>query len=152
MKRVYPVQPIVGVAAVVLCDGKVLLEKRRNDPGKGQWSIPGGLIELGEKTKMALVREVKEETGLDVQVLDLIDVFDNLEFDDEGRLRYHFVIIDYLAKLKTGMLKASSDAEDLRWVELGEIEDYDLTKSFRSFYERNKQRLTKLAKHSQRIV
>lgn len=147
MKRVYPVQPIVGVGAVVLCDGKVLLEKRRNDPGKGQWSIPGGLIELGEKTKMALVREVKEETGLDVQVLNLIDVFDNLEFDDEGRLRYHFVIIDYLAKLKTGTLKASSDAEDLRWVELGEIEDYDLTKSFRSFYERNKQRLTRLAKH-----
>ncbi len=113
MKSVYPDHPVVGVGAVIFRRGKILLEKRGNDPGKGQWSIPGGKVELGEKSEAAAIREVNEETGLNVQITGLIDVVDNLEFDENGRARYHFVIIDYVTKLKGGTLKASSDALEL---------------------------------------
>ena len=144
MKRLYPVQPIVGVGAVVICDGKVLLEKRRNDPGKGKWSIPGGLVELGEGTEETVIREVKEETGLDVEKPEHLDVVDNIDFDENGKVKYHFIIIDYFVRLRGGEVKAESDAEELRWVPLGEVEDYDLTRTIRSFFQRNKEMLEKL--------
>lgn len=144
MKRLYPVQPIVGVGAVVICDGKVLLEKRRNDPGKRKWSIPGGLVELGEGTEETVIREVKEETGLDVEKPEHLDVVDNIDFDENGKVKYHFIIIDYFVRLRGGEVKAESDAEELRWVPLGEVEDYDLTRTIRSFFQRNKEKLQKL--------
>lgn len=144
MKRLYPVQPIVGVGAVVICDGKILLEKRRNDPGKGKWSIPGGLVELGEGTEETVIREVKEETGLDVEKPEHLDVVDNIDFDENGKVKYHFIIIDYFVRLRGGEVKAESDAEELRWVPLGEVEDYDLTRTIRSFFQRNKEMLEKL--------
>jgi mutator protein MutT len=144
LKRLYPDQPIVGVGAVIICDGKVLLEKRRNDPGKGKWSIPGGLVELGESTERTVIREVKEETGLDVEKPEHVDVVDNIDFDENGKVKYHFIIIDYFVKLKGGEAKAESDAEELRWVLLGEVETYDLTKTIRAFFQRNKEKLEKL--------
>jgi len=144
LKRLYPVQPIVGVGAVVICDGKILLEKRRNDPGKGKWSIPGGLVELGEGTEETVIREVKEETGLDVEKPEHLDVVDNIDFDENGKVKYHFIIIDYFVRLRGGEVKAESDAEELRWVPLGEVEDYDLTRTIRSFFQRNKEMLEKL--------
>lgn len=85
MKRLYPEQPLVGVGAVIICKGQILLEKRKNDPGRGKWSVPGGLVELGEKCGQAVVREVKEETGLTVEKPEHIDVVDNIERDENGR-------------------------------------------------------------------
>ena len=144
VKRLYPKQPIVGVGAVVICDGKILLEKRKNEPGKGKWSIPGGLVELGENVEQTVIREVKEETGLEVEKPEHIDIVDNVIRDKNGEIKYHFVIIDYFVKLKGGTMKAMSDAEELRWVTFDEVEKYDLTKTFREFFQRNRQKLEKL--------
>jgi len=144
LKRLYPNQPIVGIGALIICDGKILLEKRKSEPGRGKWSIPGGLVELGESTEQTVIREVKEETGLEVENPELFDVVDNVELDEDGRIKYHFVMVDYFVKLKGGVLKASSDAEELKWVRLGEVEKYDLTKTFRAFIQRNRQELEKL--------
>jgi mutator protein MutT len=145
LNRLYPKQPIVGVGAVVIRDGKILLEKRRNDPGKGKWSIPGGVVELGENVNETVVREVKEETGLVVEKPEPIDVVDNVSLDKDGRIKYHFVIIDFLVKLKGGTPKAASDAEEVRWVALDEVEEYDLTIAFREFLTRNKEKLQNLS-------
>lgn len=144
MKKFYPDQPVIGVGAVLICKGKILLEKRKGEPGRGKWSIPGGLVELGERIKETVIREVKEETGLDVESPELIDVVDNISVDDDGRVRYHFVIADYFVKLKGGTLKAADDAEELRWVAFNQVEKYDLTKTFRGFFERNREKLEKL--------
>jgi len=144
VKRLYPKQPIIGVGAVIIKDGKILLEKRKNEPGKGKWSIPGGLVELGESVEQTVVREVEEETGFEVEKPEHIDVVDNIIRDESGRVKYHFVIIDYFMKLKGGTLKAASDAEELKWVPLSDVEKYDLTKTFRAFFQRNRQKLEKL--------
>jgi mutator protein MutT len=144
LKRLYPNQPIVGVGAVIIQDGRILLEKRKNEPGKGKWSIPGGLVELGENVEQTVIREVREETGLEVEKPEHIDVVDNVVRDDNGEIKYHFVIIDYFVKLKGGRMKATSDAEELRWVTFDEVEKHDLTKTFREFFKRNYKRLQEL--------
>lgn len=144
VKRLYPDHPLVGVGALIICNGKILLEKRGNEPGKGKWSIPGGLVELGETVEQTVIREVKEETGLEVEKPEHVDVVDNVVLDEKGRTRFHFVIIDFSVKLKGGVLKAASDAEELKWVALDEVERCDLTKVFRAFFERNRKKLEKL--------
>lgn len=143
LKRFYPDQPIIGIGAVIICKDRILLEKRKNEPGRGKWSIPGGLVELGERIEETVIREVKEETGLDVEKPELIDVVDNIRFDADGKVKYHFIIVDYFVKLKGGTLKAADDAEDLKWVAFNEVEKYDLTNTFRGFFERNRQKLEK---------
>lgn len=142
--RLYPSKPFVGVGAIIISEGKILLEKRRNDPGSGKWSIPGGIVELGEKVEQTVVREVKEETGLLVNRPELLGVVDNVALDEDGKVKYHFVIIDYFVKLKGGTAKAASDAAELRWVPLEEVESYDLTMTFREFFIGNLKRLGKL--------
>ena len=144
MKRLYPKQPIVGVGALIISNGKILLEKRKYEPGKGKWSIPGGLVELGETTKQTVVREVREETGLEVEKPSLIDIVDNITKDRNDEVKYHFVIIDYFVKLKGGTLEASSDAQELRWVTFDKVEKFDLTKTFREFFQRSRHKLEKL--------
>jgi mutator protein MutT len=144
LKRLYPDQPLIGVGAVVLKENKILLEKRQNDPGKGKWSIPGGLVELGESVEQTVIREVKEETNLDVEKPEHIDVVDKVDLDENGKVRYHFVIIDYFVKLKGGDLRASSDAAELKWVAVDEIEKLELTPTFRAFFQRNRKKLEKL--------
>jgi len=141
VRRFYPSQPVVGVGAIIICDGKILLEKRKGEPGKGKWSVPGGLVELGERAEDAVIREVKEETGLDVAGPELIDVVDNIVRDENGEIKWHFIIIDYFVKLKGGELRAADDAEELKWVPLDDVEKYDLTKTFRAFLQRNYQKL-----------
>ncbi|MDI6847844.1 MAG: NUDIX hydrolase [Candidatus Bathyarchaeia archaeon] len=143
MKRLYPNQPVVGVGAVIICSGKILLEKRKGEPGRGKWSIPGGLVELGESVEQTVIREVKEETNLEVEKPELIDVVDNISVDGNGEITYHFVIVDYFVKLRGGTLKAADDAAELRWVAFDDVENYDLTKSFREFFQRNRQKLEK---------
>ncbi len=141
MKRLYPDQPLVGVGAVVLSEGKILLEKRKNEPGKGKWSIPGGLVDLGESPEQAVIREVKEETCLEVEAPRHIDIVSDVSLDENGKIKYHFVIIDYLVAVKRGEVKAASDADALKWVPFSEVEAYDLTRSFRAFFKRNRQSL-----------
>ncbi|MGB9853981.1 MAG: NUDIX hydrolase [Candidatus Bathyarchaeales archaeon] len=144
VKRLYPNQPVVGVGAIIVCNSKILLEKRKSEPGRGKWSVPGGLVELGENTEQAVIREVKEETGLDVENPELVDVVDNIIFDANGKIEYHFVIVDYFVRLKGGELKAADDAEELRWVALEEAEKYNVTKTLRAFLQRNMEKLKTL--------
>jgi ADP-ribose pyrophosphatase YjhB (NUDIX family) len=139
----YPDQPIVGIGAVIINEGKIALIKRGNEPSKGKWTIPGGLVELGETLKQSVIRETKEETGLDVENPRLIDAVSNVDLDEKGKVKYHYVIIDYLVHVKNGTAKASSDAEELRWVPFEEVEDYDLTRSFRLFFRNNREKLEK---------
>jgi 8-oxo-dGTP diphosphatase len=144
VRRLYPKQPVVGVGAVIICDGKILLEKRKYEPGKGKWSVPGGLVELGESVEQTVIREVKEETGLEVEKPEHMDIVNNVIRDENGEIKYHFVILDYFVKLKGGVPKAASDAEELRWVSLDEVEKYDLTRSIRGFFEMNHEKLKRL--------
>jgi 8-oxo-dGTP diphosphatase len=116
MQREFPSAPLVGVGAVVVDQGRVLLVRRGTEPLKGHWSLPGGLIELGETLPHAVIREVREETGLIVEPLELIELLDRIH-RDEKRVRYHYVIADYLCRVTGGALRAASDAEDVRWVE-----------------------------------
>ena len=143
LKRKYPTQPVVGVVALIVHKGKLILVKRGVEPAKGKWSIPGGAVELGEKIREAVVREVKEESGLDVEIAleTPMDAIDNLIKSKDGRLQYHYVLLQFLVRLKGGTLKPASDATDARWVPLDEVEKYDLTKSFRSFFKRHQEEL-----------
>ena len=141
MSRQYPKRPVVGVGAIILEGDKILLEKRKNMPSKGKWSVPGGLVELGESVENAVVREVKEETGLDVYAPRLVDVVTYVSMGERGAVMYHYVIIDYLVSVKGGKAKAASDADALKWVLFNEVEEYDLTESFRQFFRRNRQKL-----------
>ena len=141
MKRLYPDQPIVGIGAVIINEGKIALIKRGNEPSKGKWTIPGGLVELGESPEQAVIRETKEETGLDVENPSLIDVVSNVDLDEKGKVKYHYVIIDYFVHVKNGTAQAASDAVELCWVPFDEVEDYDLTTSFRLFFRHNREKL-----------
>lgn len=124
MAREFPNAPVIGVGAVVLNDeGAVLLVKRAHEPRKGEWSLPGGRVELGESLVEATVREVREETGLDIEVGPLVEVFDRIHRRD-GRVQYHFVIADYLATPRGGYLAASDDAEAVAWVTPDDLERY----------------------------
>ena len=119
LQREYPLSPLVGVGAVVVQAGRVLLVQRGTEPAKGQWSIPGGLIDVGESLKDAVIREVREETGLEVEPLELVELLDRIHRDGE-RVRYHYVIADYLCRVQDGDLQAASDADAVRWAERAE--------------------------------
>jgi 8-oxo-dGTP diphosphatase len=141
LSRQYPKKPVVGVGAIIVDGDKILLEKRKNEPSKGKWSIPGGLLELGESVEEAVIREVQEETGLEVYDPRLVDVVNYIRLGEKGAVIYHYVIIDYLVTSKGGKPEAASDADALKWVPFGEVEEYDLTESFRLFFRRNRQKL-----------
>ncbi len=147
LRKLYPKKPVVGVGAIILDRDKILLEKRKNSPGKGKWTVPGGLVELGERIEQAVIREVKEETGLDVVEPRLVDVVNYVSLGEKGSVKYHFVIVDYLVNVKGGKPRAASDADALKWVPFNEVEEYDLTKSFRRFFQRNRQRLENPSLH-----
>ncbi len=115
MERRYPDHPVVGVGAVVVQNRRVLLVRRANPPRQNQWSLPGGAQELGETVLEAVRREVLEETGVNVEVLGLVDVTDFIERDDAGRVRYHFTLVDVLARWTDGTPKAGGDAADVAW-------------------------------------
>lgn len=119
LQREFPTAPLVGVGAVIVSDSRVLLVKRGTEPARGRWSIPGGLIELGESLSQAVVREVREETGLQVEPIELLELLDRIHRDGD-RVRYHYVIADYLCRVVGGTLHAASDADAARWVERAE--------------------------------
>ena len=125
--RKYPDRPFVGVGAVIVQDGQVLIVKRKYDPLAGQWSLPGGGVELGETLEDSIVREMLEETGLEIEVGPVIEVFDRITRDDAGEVRYHFVLVDYLCWPLGGELRASSDVADARFVDPVDLPQYNLT-------------------------
>lgn len=119
--RRYPRHPLIGVGAVVFDGSRVLLIERRQEPLQGWWTLPGGLVEAGERLDQALRREVLEETGLEVEPLTVAAIFERIIKDDAGRAEYHYVIVDYLCRRAGGELRWGSDVADARWVELAEI-------------------------------
>jgi 8-oxo-dGTP diphosphatase len=126
MAREYPAHPVVGVGAVVVRDGKALVIKRAHEPRKGEWSLPGGLLELGESLQDAVRREIKEETSLDIDVGPIIETFDRVHRDDHGKIRYHFVIVDFVCWANGGDAVPGSDADGVAWVTAAEIDDYGI--------------------------
>jgi 8-oxo-dGTP diphosphatase len=134
--RQYPGQPIVGVGAVIMKDGKVVLVKRRFEPLAGQWSLPGGRLELGETLEAGLAREMLEETGLEVEVGPVVDVFDRILLDPERKVRYHYVLIDYLCRPIGGTLTHGSDVAAAELVDPGELDRYRLTPKATSVIEK----------------
>ena len=126
MAREYPDHPVVGVGAVVVRDAKALIIKRAHEPRKGEWSLPGGLLELGESLQDAVRREIKEETSLDIEVGPVIETFDRVHRDEQGKIRYHFVIVDYVCWPAGGEAVPGSDAEDVAWVTAEQIDDYQV--------------------------
>lgn len=128
MSRRYPARPIVGVGGIVLCDGQVLCVRRGGEPGRGLWSIPGGAVELGERLTEACAREVAEETGLAVEVGPLVTAFERIARDAEGRVEYHYVLLDYLCSVERAATPvAGDDAMDAAWVTLDGLEARGLT-------------------------
>jgi 8-oxo-dGTP diphosphatase len=134
--RQYPERPIVGVGAVIVDSGKVVLIRRKYDPLKGQWSLPGGMVEVGEPLETALTREMQEETGLVVDVGPVIEVFDRIMRDEQRRVRYHFVLIDYLCWPSGGTLRAGSDVDAAIWADPAALAQYSLTEKAASVIER----------------
>jgi len=126
-RRLYPERPLVGVGVLIRDGDRYLLVRRAAEPDAGLWTIPGGLVEVGERVKEAAVREAREETGLEVEIIDLLGVVDKIVRDEEGRIRFHFVILDYRAGVKGGKLRASSDALEARWVRRDEMARYRLS-------------------------
>lgn len=136
--REYPERPIVGVGGVVVEEARALLIRRGNEPLMGQWSIPGGTLELGETLAEGTKRELKEETGLEVRVLDMIETFERINFgrgadetwtttEERRRPRFHFVIVDYLCEKISGTPVAGGDVTDVAWAAENELERFALT-------------------------
>ena len=125
--RRYPARPIVGVGGIAFIDGKVVLIKRRFEPMAGRWSLPGGTLELGESLHEGLAREMREETGLIVEVGALVELFDRITRDDEGRVRFHYVLADYVCTPVGGELCAGSDVADVVLAGVDDLARYDLT-------------------------
>jgi 8-oxo-dGTP diphosphatase len=125
-KREYPDRPIVGVGGVVIEDGRTVLIRRSNPPLEGQWSIPGGILEVSETILQGVERELEEETGLVVRAGELIEVFERIIPDQHGRTQYHFVIIDYLCERLSGTARPGGDALEAVWVKQGDLERYAL--------------------------
>jgi 8-oxo-dGTP diphosphatase len=119
MQREFPVAPLVGVGAVIVHEKKVLLARRGNAPLKGHWTLPGGVLELGETLEEGVAREVREETGLLVKPVELVELLDRIHKVDD-RIQFHYVIADYLCRVTGGALEAASDADAVRWVERSE--------------------------------
>jgi 8-oxo-dGTP diphosphatase len=134
MAREYPDRPVVGVGGVVIQNGRALLIKRGSEPLLGQWSIPGGTLELGESLQQGVARELLEETGLEVEVLEMIEAFDRIFLDpaaakveDRSRPKYHYVIVDYLCERLGGEAQAGSDVTEIAYATEAELEKFHLT-------------------------
>jgi 8-oxo-dGTP diphosphatase len=125
----YPPAPLVGVGGVVIIDGRAVLIRRGNEPRKGEWSIPGGKLELGETLAEGVRREVREETGLEVEVGQLIEAFERVYRDEEGRVRFHFVILDFFCRASSAATLAGGDALDVALVSEGEFERFGVSEA-----------------------
>ena len=121
VKREYPDHPIVGVGAIIIEGKEVLLARRGKEPGYGEWSIPGGVVKLGETLVEAVIREVREEVNLAIEVEEVVEVMERIFRDPEGRVQYHYVLVDFLCRRLSGNEKPSSDVSEVQWVPVSEI-------------------------------
>jgi 8-oxo-dGTP diphosphatase len=128
-RREFPDRPLVGVGGVVISSGRVLLVRRGSPPLENQWSIPGGLLEVGETLREGVRRELLEETAVEVRVLELVEVFERIRLDANGKARHHFVVLDYLCEAVRGEASAGSDAIEVAWAAADELERYLLTEA-----------------------
>jgi len=127
MSRIYPSAPMVGVGVITFnAENKVLLVKRGNEPSKGLWSLPGGMVELGERVRDAAIREVNEECNIEIEPEDVISVVDLILKDRAGEVKYHYILIDYLAKYISGVLNPQSDVIDAGWFSQQDLKDIDI--------------------------
>jgi 8-oxo-dGTP diphosphatase len=126
IKREFPEVPLVGVGAIIIADQRVVLVKRAHPPLQNQWSIPGGVLEVGEFVREAAIREAREETGLTVEPGELLGVYDRILRDPSERVQYHYVLIDFLCRRVAGKLAAASDATEVRWFSPEELPDLNL--------------------------
>jgi ADP-ribose pyrophosphatase YjhB (NUDIX family) len=126
MKREYPDQPIIGVGGIIFNSDTILLIKRDKPPGKGEWSLPGGAVELGETLLEALGREIEEETALKVKIGGLVRVLERIVYDKNGKIQFHYVIADYWGWSVSGIPSAGSDVSDAKFINLSHIEDMNL--------------------------
>lgn len=124
--RIYPESPIVGVGAVILDGDRVLLVKRAHEPLKGEWSLPGGAVDVGETLETAVAREILEETCLEIEVGPIVEVLNRIRRDPNGRVEYHYVLVDYACRRTGGSLACASDAEDVRWVPIDQLGAFDV--------------------------
>lgn len=136
MNREYPAAPMVGVGAVILREEAVLLVRRGRPPAYGKWSVPGGLVNLGERIEAAVKREIQEEAGLVVELHGVVGVVDRIIRDQEGRIKYHYILVDFLATPIEGMLRFGSDALDARWVPVEALPSYDTTEGLADMVQR----------------
>jgi 8-oxo-dGTP diphosphatase len=141
MKRNYPEQPIVGVGAVVFRDDAVLLVRRGKEPAYGEWSLPGGAVELGETLVEALRRELREETGIEVEILGLSAFLERIFPDEAGKISYHYVLLDFLCRYAGGEPRPGSDALELCFTPLSRLDDFQLTSPAREVITRAKSQL-----------
>lgn len=125
--RSYPERPIVGVGAIVLDGDRVLLVKRAHEPLKGEWSVPGGAVDVGETLEEAIRREVREETCLDIEVGPIVDVLDRIRYDPDGRVKFHYVLVDFVCRPVGGTLRCASDAEEATWAERADLDRYSVS-------------------------
>ena len=136
MKRHYPDQPIVGVGAVVFRDDEVLLVRRGKEPAKGEWSLPGGAVEVGETLEEALRRELREETGIEVEILGLSAVLERLFPDAAGKISYHYVLLDFLCRYASGEPRPNSDILELCFTPLSQLDTFQLASQTREVITR----------------
>jgi ADP-ribose pyrophosphatase YjhB (NUDIX family) len=129
MKRDYPERPLIGVGAVIVDAGRVVVVRRGHEPLKGEWSIPGGVLEIGETLRAGASREALEETGLMVEAGEVLEVLDRIVRDGEGRIQFHYVLIDFLCRPTGGALHAGGDAEEARWIGAGELDSFSIADS-----------------------
>ncbi len=125
--REYPARPILAVGAIVVRDGCVLLARRGRAPGQGKWSVPGGAVDVGESLEAAARREVREECGVEVDLTDTVEVIQRITRDDAQRIRFHYVIVDYLARWLSGEPRPSEEASEVRWFRPEEFDALDMT-------------------------
>lgn len=125
--RRFPERPVVGVSAVVVGSDGIVLVRRGREPMKGEWSLPGGGVEVGETLADAVAREVREETGLGIRVGPIVDVLDRIHRGDDGRVEYHYVLVNYACVVVDGVLGRGSDAADVCWAPLADLSRYHLT-------------------------
>ena len=125
--RSYPERPILGIGAIVIESGRVLLVERGREPLKGFWSLPGGVLEVGESLAEGIRREMREETGLEIEPLSVVEIFERIMRDASGAAEYHYVLIDYLCRVTGGTLTAGDDVSEARWVERARLPDYRIT-------------------------
>lgn len=133
--REYPATPRLAVGAVIWRDGRVLLARRGHQPNLGMWSLPGGMVEVGETLREAVLREVREECDLDIALLDVVEVVDLIRHDEAGRVRTHYVVVDFAALHRSGEAHAASDISEARWVSPASLADYGVSEAVQRVVE-----------------